>query len=199
MSTQTVTGLNSVEINVHNCSSGDTHYNWGYYTPAGSVEAVTDVSATGGALFDGVNNVSWKITTTADCSEANVFTTPWVDKYHDGVAAITPSLEILRNDSVTPYQNDEVWGEFSYQGETGSTRCLFVNDRMEYPPSLITTPADQANGIGLSDWAGESGTAWSGKLAPNAAITPAEIGFLRARVCVAQPSTVLYADPKIRT
>ena len=41
------------------------------------------------------------------------------------------------------------------------------------------------------------GTAWAGKLVLPSAITPQELGTLRARVCVAGGLTV-YVDPKIR-
>ncbi|MHB1098724.1 MAG: hypothetical protein ACYCZR_04140, partial [Burkholderiales bacterium] len=79
-----------------------------------------------------------------------------------------------------------------YQGTTGFTLGSFVNDRM----TLLGTPANQA--AGAATWTGGT-TPWSGKLAPNATITPAEIGNLSARICVGAPSITVYVDPQIRT
>ena len=83
-----------------------------------------------------------------------------------------------------------VWGEFSYQGTSGCRSSTIVNDRV----TLLGTPAAQATGMGTGSWTGESGTAWSGKLAPASSITPAEIGELRARVCVGLASATVYVD-----
>src|SRR5574340_885205 len=180
------------ELGLINCSSGDTHYNFAYYNPLGSIEAVTSIYADDGALYDGTNHVTWQITTTAYATFERPFVTPWIEKYHSGVAAITPFLEVLRDGSTTAYQDDEVWGEFSYQGTNGYPLSTAVQDRM----ALLGTPANQA--AGAATWTGGT-TPWSGKLAPAASITPAEIGMLRARVNVGAASITVYVDPKIRT
>lgn len=181
------------EVFVFNCSSGDEHYHFAHYSVLGQTVAVTSPYANDGALYDGTNHVTWKIITSAICSEYTPYISPWIDRYHSGSSAITPSLEILRDDSTTALQDNEVWGEFSYQGTTGFPLSVFVNDRM----ALLGAPANQAAGVGLAGWTGESGTAWSGKLV-SPSITPAEIGFLRARVSVGKPSATLYVDPTIR-
>ena len=65
--------------------------------------------------------------------------------------------------------------------------------------TLLGTPADQAESIKSgADWTGENAAAWFGKLDSGAAITPAEIGHIRARVCVGEPSITVYVDPQIR-
>lgn len=190
---ETQTSASAPEVFVFNCSSGDEHYHFAHYSALGQTAAVTSPYANDGALYDGTNHVTWKIVTSANCSEYSPYVSPWIDRYHSGVAAITPSVEILRDDSTTALQDNEVWGEFSYQGTTGFPLAVFTNDRM----ALLGTPTNQAAGVGLAGWTGESGTAWSGKLV-SPSITPAEIGFLRAKVAVGKPSTTVYVDPTIR-
>lgn len=187
---QTVTNRGGASVTMVNCSDGDEHYQFGYANALGELSISTAIYAD--ASYDGTNNYSWKIDTTANTTFYNPFVTPWIEVYHNGTSAITPALEILRNGSATAYQNDEVWVEFGYQGTTNGTKGVLVDDRM----TLAGTPANQDAGAGLSAWTGESGTAWSGKLV-SPSITPVEIGSLRARVNVGEPSITVYVNPKI--
>ena len=186
------------DITIRNCNSGDAHYSFAHYNYVGSTVVSTAIYANAApqATYDGTNGLSWVIASTANSTYHRPYVSPWIDVYHDGTSAITPSIEILRDGSATAYQDDEVWGEFSYQGTSGSTRATIVNDRK----GLLATAANQATGaLGAADWTGEGGTAWFGKLTPTATITPAEIGHLRGRVIVGEPSTTVYVDPQLRT
>jgi hypothetical protein len=188
-------GLAQTEVELFNCAYGDNHYQIGHHNNFGSTVVDTGIYANDGASYDGTNRCSWKIVTTANCSYYTPYVSPWIDCYHSGTSAITPSLEIVRSGSATAYQNDEVWGEFSYQGTSGSPLAVIVNDAM----ALLGTAADQTTGaLDASGWTGENATSWFGKLNPTSAITPAEIGHLRARVCVGEPSITVYIDPTIR-
>jgi len=182
------------ELYLYNCNAGDVHYFFGHYDPLGSCVAYTSIHANDGPTYDGATEFAWRIDTTARATLYNPYISPWVSTYHDGTSAITPRLEILRDGSSTAFDDDEVWGEFSYQGTSGYPISTIVNDRV----TLLGTPAAQATGMGTGSWTGESGTAWSGKLAPASSITPAEIGELRARVCVGLASATVYVDPQIR-
>lgn len=180
---------------LYNCASDDTHYALAHYNAIGETTVSTGIYANDGAVYDGTNRCSWKIVTTANCSYYTPYVSPWIDCYHSGTSAITPYLEILRSGSATAYQDDEVWGEFSYQGTSGSPLAIIVDDAM----ALLGTPADQTTGsLDASGWTGENATSWFGKLNPTSTITPAEIGHLRARVCVGEPSITVYIDPTIR-
>ena len=195
LNTQTNLNKSSAEVEVFNCSSGDTHYHFGHYNMLGSTVMETGIYANDGALYDGTNHVTWKIVTTGDCTFYHPYVSPWMEQYHSGTSAITPSLEIVRSGSATAYQNDEVWGEFSYQGTSGYPLAKFADDRM----AVLGTPANQDTGaLGAGDWTGENATSWFGKLV-SPSITPLEIGMLRARVCVGEPTTTVYVDPTIRT
>lgn len=193
LGTQSVTNKSAGSVALFNCASGDQHYQLGHFDSFGSTIVDTGIYANDGAQYDGTNRCSWKIVTTVNCSYYTPYVSPWIDCYHSGTSAITPSLEILRDGSTTPYQDDEVWSEFSYQGTSGSPLGITVSDRK----GLLASAADQAAGVGTSGWTGDTG-AWSGKLSPTASITPAEIGHLRARVCVGEPSITVYVCPTIR-
>lgn len=187
----TVVNRGQTTVWAFNCASGDTHYAMFHGDAFGYTEVSTTIYADDGAQYDGTNRCSWKITTReSNCSYYTPYVSPWIDKYHSGTSAISLSLECLRDGSTTLYQNDEVWGEFSYQGTSGSTKSTVVNDRM----ALLGTPDDQTS----------SSIAWTGGTTPgkfkleSGSVTPAEIGHLRARVVVGEPNITVYVDPQIR-
>lgn len=193
--TQAPANKGSNQVTLYNCSSTDQHYHLGHYDAFGSTVVDTGIYANDGASYDGTNRCSWKVVTTAHCSYYTPYVSPWIDCYHSGTSAITPSLEIVRSGSATAYQDDEVWGEFSYQGTSDFPLATIVSDRK----GLLASAADQTTGaLGDGDWTGENATSWFGKLNPTSAITPAEIGHLRARVCVGEPSITVYVCPTIR-
>lgn len=198
LATQTITNRSSATVELFNCDSGDNHYKFGYFDALGEVTAVTNITATDAAAinkYDGTNRCSWKIVTSANASYIAPFTTPWFETYHSGTSAITPSIEVLTDGSSTALKDDEIWGEWSYQGTTGFPIATLVNDRR----ALEAAAANQAtSSLGAGDWSGEGGTNWYGKLAPASTITPAEIGMLRARVCVGKASQTVYVDPTVR-
>lgn len=194
LATQTVGNLGGGTLYLYNCANGNTHYNFGHYNGFGQTESTVAIYANDGASYDGTNRCSWRITTTANCSYYTPYISPWFSKYNAVGSAISPSIEILRDGSTTAYNDNEVWGEWMYEGTTGSTQGTLVDDKM----IPLGTPAAQANGAGLSNWTGEGGTAWSGKLAPASSFTPQEIGDVSARVCVGVASSTVYADPTMR-
>lgn len=190
----TSSGPGHTEIWAYNCATGDTHYSLAHYNYWGNTTVVaTPYFTTGGALYDGTNHVTWKVTGT-NATEATPYCSPWIDKYQVA-ATVSPYLEILRNNESTTnaFKDDKVWGEFSYQGSSGYTNSTIVTDRNA---NWWYTNADQAAGAGLGSWTGEFGNCWSGKL-EGGSIVVYELGHLRARVCVAGAYTV-YVDPTIR-
>lgn len=188
----TSSGVGHSDLTMRNCASGDTHYNFSHYDYLGNTVASTAIYANDGAQYDGTNYCSWVVTGTGATTEAP-YVSPWILRYHSATASITPYLEILRDGSTTAYTDHEVWAEWVYQGTSGSPLGVHAADR----GGFLSTPANQAAGVGLSGWTGESGTAWSGKLDTGSAITPAEIGHIQARVVVGGAYAV-YVDPTIR-
>lgn len=178
------------DITLYNCASGDTHYFIGHADAMGSTECIATIYPTTNTTGD----VSWKITSTANASWATPYYTPWFDVYHSGTSAITPEIEILRDGSTTAYTNAEVWGDFSFQSNTGSPLSTIKSSRSE-PLASGTSLTD---GIGSGSWTNPPGTNKSSKIVAPSATTPAETGHLRARVCVGVASQTLYVDPTIR-
>lgn len=185
--------LSGLETFVFDSSSTDTHYHIAHYSFTGSTTVSTTIYANDGAEYNiAGDKCSWVVAGNANTSRANPYISPWIQAYNEATAAITPELEILRDGSATAFTDIEVWSEWSLKTAGGSPIATLYSD---YGGHLSTGTA-QGNGVGLSGWTGEAGTAWSGRLeCPS--VTPAEIGHVSARVVVAGNHTV-YADPQIR-
>jgi hypothetical protein len=190
IATQAALNRSTAEVYAFDCATGDTHGLIAYVNPLGAISSDTGIYFTSGAAAQ-----SWKITTTANASFYLPFVTPWLGYYNTGTSAITPYLEILRDGSATAYDDDEVWLDVAAKTTSGSTQATLYTSRM----TLLGSPAANAAGAGLGSWTGESGTAWSGKIALGSSITPAEAGHIQARIVVGQPSITVYADPQVRT
>ena len=191
---QSVNNQSAVEVELLDCSAGDEHYHHAYYNALGSMVVDTGIYANDGAKYDGTNGCSWKVITSAYASRANPFVTPWISKHHAGATAITPRVEVLRDGSATAFADDEVWIEVLAKTTAGASLSSKYSDRVAIGGAGTPQPA----GVGVAGWTGESGTAWSGKLEPLSAVTPAEIGDIAARICVGEPSVTVYVDPTIR-
>ena len=189
------TNVAQIEALFFNCSSGDTHYKLEHYDYKGTTVVDTGIYCNDGATYDGTNHFSWKITTTANANFYNPYISPWIELYHAGVSSITPYMEILRDGSTTPYTDAQAWEECGINNVSGSVLFSFLTDKA----ANLSTPVDQAAGIGTSGWTGKSGSAWSGKIDSGSAATPNEIGTLKTRIGVGAPSSTVYLDPKIRT
>lgn len=188
MASQTPANLSAAEVYVLDCASGDTHGLYGYHNALGSVVSDTGITFTAGASA----GQSWRIETTANASFHTPFRTPWISGYTASTSALTYRFEVLRDGSSTAYTDAEVWSEWAAKVTSGSTRATMYGDRC----GLVATPAAQAAGAGLGSWAGESGTAWSGKVDSGGTITPAEAGDISGRICVGAASATVYVHPE---
>jgi hypothetical protein len=201
LDTQTFGNLAGAEAYVMDCSSGDVHGLFGYHNALGSVVSDTAIyySTAPDSVQDGATakKQSWKITTTANCQRDAPFITPWIPFYNSATSAITPYIECLRDGNSTAYTNAEVRAEFALKTTSGSTKASFATDWA----GLLASGSAQADGAGTGSWTGESGTAKSFKCDSGSSVTPAEVGDISGRLCVAVASIsgTLYADPQIRT
>lgn len=198
MGVQAVTSKASAQVWVLDCHDGDTHGMFGYYDAFGSVGSITGTKLTASAAGQ-----SWEIVTTANCGFGTPFVTPWINWYNSGTSAITPKLELLRNNgTATAYNNAQVWGEFSVKDNAGFTNATIYTDRQALVDwAAGTSGAAQTAGVGTGSWTiGASNSPASFVVDSGASVTPDEVGDIRARVCVAIPSiSALYVDPFIRT
>jgi hypothetical protein len=190
LASQTVANRSGAEVWLFDCASDDTHMEFGYANALGTLTLDRSIYFTSGAAA-----LSWKIVTTANAGFYTPFFGPWINLYHTGTSAITPYLEILRDGSATAYEDNQVWADFSAKVISGRTIGTLSTDRM----TVLGTPANQDAGAGTGSWTGENATAWSGKLVAPASVTPAEIGYLKARPVVGAASITVYVDPQIRT
>ena len=191
--------LASTDIQILNCAydaAGTlTGRYWYHENFAGSTTISTSIYANDTPTFDGTSRVSWVVDGTAGATLANPYRSPWLKVYNGDVStAITPYLEVLRDGSSTPYTDEQVWVEFAYRGTADAALLTYVNDRRGWTDSAANQTASSK---GASDWTGEAGTAWFGKLAAPSAFTPQEKGYILARVNVAGDYTV-YVSPMIR-
>jgi hypothetical protein len=198
----TVPNLGGAHVYVYDSDSGDVHIDFGYYNALGYVVQELAYTATGGAEYDAAGSlVSWKIVPSAN-ADVHPFRTPWLSVYHAGTSAITPYVEILRVGSATAFTDTEVWSEWGYKKDSGSTKAEIVSDR----GPLAGTASAQADGMGKTSWNEGIGdpidsgdTAWSGKLSPTASITPAEVGDISVRIAARYAGGItVYVDPQIR-
>lgn len=186
--------LPSVDIYLFDCSASDNHYEFAHYNYFGRtlISAAIYLDTTEGASYNNAGAKHSWVVTSVNGTYQKPYVSPWIDVYNESTSAVTPRLEILRDGSTTAYNDDQVWGIFSYKGSSGYTNATVVNDRR----GLVASAAAQgSSSLGSSDWAGET-TPWYGKLEPASPITPAEIGHIRARVAVVG-TNVVYVNPKI--
>lgn len=180
---------------LRDCAAGDTHGNFEYHDAFGSVVLDRNTYFTAG-----VAGLSWKITTTSAASVVWPFRTPWIDLYNTGTSAITPYLEVLRNNgSAAAYKDNEVWSQFSVKNTSGSVLATLKSDR---EASFGGSGTAQAAGAGTGSWTiASSSSPYSLKCDSGSSVTPAESGEIRARLVVSVPSIAgtLFLDPQIRT
>ncbi|MBK9580344.1 MAG: hypothetical protein IPO40_25035 [Fibrobacteres bacterium] len=188
-----ITGTCGTEYFLYDCASSDTHYKFAHYHYLGSTTISTSIYANDGAEYNSSGDkTSWVVAGNANTSRGTPYYSPWISRYNEATAAVTPYIEILRDGSATAFTDIEVASEWMLKTVGGSPLATLYSD---YGGNLSTGTA-QGNGVGLSGWTGESGTAWSGKLqCPS--VTPAEIGHVSMRVIVYGNHTA-YADPAIR-
>lgn len=181
------------EVFLHDCAVGDVHYGFAHYSFLGFTEISTSIYVTNGAT-DGATNYSWYVSGSLNATFRSPYRSPYMHAFNSNIAtSITPRLEILREGSATAFNNDQVWSEWTYKDTSGSVAVNHISDRRA---SLAAAAAQTASALGAGDWTGEGGTAWFGKLDPTAAFTPAERGYVSARVCVGG-NHVVYVNPEI--
>lgn len=184
--------LAGFELTLYDCSTTDTHYQFAHYIYNGSTTISTSIYANDGAEYNIAGSKhSWIVAGNANTTRAYPYISPWFSRYNEGTSAITPSIEILRDGSTTAYTDIEVWGEFAAKTTSGFPISTIYNDYGGH----LSTGTNQDAGVGTSGWTGDTG-AWSGKLV-SPSMTPAEIGYISARVLVAG-NNVVYVDPTIR-
>ena len=170
-----------LEVLLTNCKAGSESGIHQYANALGSMKTNTTITHDG-------ESFSWKIDANSSASRAAPFRTPWIWGQVDTGASITPRFEILRNDSTSALTDAQVWCEQGAEVTASSPIKTFDSSEAAYSSS----GSNIATGAGLTAWAGESGTAWSGKV-DCGAITPTG-DELMMRLCVATTTPVYLAQ-----
>jgi len=141
---------------------------------------------------DGTTNISWKMISTANAAEFNAPTkSPPIYAWVDATGSTTFTVH-LNWDNATDLDNDEVWLEIEFLEASADTDSAFADDRMA---DVTATPAAQATST--EAWTGTSGFTNENKQQLDVVVTVNRVGPVIARVCLAKPSTTIYADPKL--
>lgn len=171
---------------MHNCRAGSVVHQLWVADYAGEIRENRTVVKSGGAN-DGAA-YSWKFVSSAACAYPSAYLeSPEFSKKNDSTSAITATVEIV-TDSATALTDGEIWLEVSYPGASGQT---IVTDAKA---SVLATAADQASSS--VDWT-TTGLSTPLKQKLSVTFTPADAGWLQAKVKLAKPSTTVYVDPML--
>jgi hypothetical protein len=187
--TQAHDNLSGIEATLTDCAVGDLHGIFEYHSALGAMVADFGLYRTASPA-----GCSWKVTTTANCSPVAPFETPWISKFIDTTAAITPWLEVLRKDSTTPYTDAQLWAEFAVKSNSGTVLPVFRSDKQSMS-NFGSAGASQPAGVGFAAWTAADSGDWSGKIDSGSSVTPAEPGDMLARAVFTVPSETVYIDP----
>lgn len=185
---------------MHNCDSGDTQYRLWVEDYAGSTKSETTIIRTGGAS-DGTTGLAWKMVTSANAEYPTIkLESPEIMQWNATLSSITATVEIVHDTNVaggqgagtgSRFQDDEIWLEVMYLGTTGFPLGTWIRDSKA---DVLATAADQADST--ETWT-TTGLTTPQKQKLSVTFTPAEIGYIVARVVVAKASKTIYVCPKI--
>lgn len=188
-----VTGANPSQggptVELINCDSGDTNYRYEFHGYPGSITPETTIVRTSGAS-DGTTTLAHKFVSSANSKLYFPLRGPWMSFWNETLGSVTLAIPVI-TDNVT-LTDAEAWLEVEHLGTSGFPLGLVTNDRAA---SILATPANQATD-GTSTWT-TTGLTTPVKQTLGLAVTPAEKGMIRARVCLAKASTTMYVDPKL--
>ncbi|WP_027167305.1 hypothetical protein [Mesorhizobium sp. WSM3224] len=166
--------------------SGGTNYKHGLIKYEGTQSVETTIVLTGGAN-DGTTSFSWKIVTTANCSEHFPFESLPIAIWNDTTgSSVTATVQGIWGGGAVP-NNDDIWCDVEYLGASGSPLASFVNDGKA---DILASNAAQDAGSGT--WGGSTT-----KFKLNVSFTPQQKGWILLRVKAAKASSTFYIDPKI--
>jgi hypothetical protein len=166
--------------------SGGTNYKHGLIKYEGTQSVETTIVLTGGAS-DGTTTISWKIVTTANCSEHFPFESLPIAIWNDTTgSSVTATVQGIWGGGAVP-NNDDIWCDVEYLGSSGSPLASFVNDGKA---DILASNAAQDAGSGT--WGGSTT-----KFKLNVSFTPQQKGWILFRVKAAKASSTFYIDPKI--
>ncbi len=147
---------------------------------------------TGGAKDPDGNAISWQM---VSASRAVEFTDPTksppIVKWVKTTGSKTFTVNCLW-DSAVDIQDDEVWLEIEYLSASADTDSDLASDRMA---DIQATPADQTTNAVA--WTISPSMTNANEFEVAVTVTVNRVGPVIAHVCLAKPSTTIFADPKL--
>ena len=188
ITTGSISGPAGGEAHVINSDSADTNYRYAKHVYQGVITQETTIVRTGGAT-NGTVSFSRKMVSSANSKFFSPLEGPWCYFENATLGAVTVAIETV-TDNVT-LTDAEAWIEVEHLGTTGFPLSVFERDRAA---DILATPANQTTSS--ETWT-TTGLATPVKQTLSESVTPAEIGWIRARVMLAKASTTVYFCPKI--
>lgn len=188
--TGTHPGPGGMVLKMHNVDNADTNYRFAEHSSEGSVVQETTIVRTGGAS-DGTTPLSWKMTAANPADNSGFWhplESPEIVQWNETTgSALTATVEFVW-DSTVNATNTQIWLETDCLATSGFPQGTRSTDRKA---DILAAAADQT----------DSTATWTttGLTDPNTqkletTCTPAEKGFIHARVYVSGP-LVAYVDP----
>lgn len=194
-------GLGSSVIELMACgtSTDDHNYQYAFIDGSGQINQNTGVYlTTGGASFTDTNGslvpVSLQEVSSANASKVFPLKTPWFNVEVPSTGSKTFSVKIAN--TVAALKDTEVWLELEYMADSANPMTTNVIDA---PVVSGTNSLDiLAAGTNRTDTA-EAWTGITGEITHTLSktVTVNQIGWARARVCLAKASTTIYVDPQV--
>ena len=189
VTTGSVTSPGAIQVQMVNCDSADTNYRYYFQDYTGTISQETTIVRTGGAN-DGTTTFSRKFVTTANSKFYSPLVGPWFRYWNDSTGSpITVSAEVV-TDNVT-LKDTEAWIEIEGLTTSGVPLGGFVSDAAA---DVLNAGTNQPTSS--ETWT-TTGLAVPVKQTLSTSITPAEKGWIRARVCLAKASSTVYVCPKV--
>ena len=187
-------------VRMHNCDSADTNYRLSVNSYRGDVNHETTIIRTGGAS-DGTTGLAWKMVSSAKAQYPSTkLESPEIMQWNSTLSSITATVEIVHDTNVaggqgagtgSRFQDDEIWLEVMYLGTSGFPLGTWIGD---CKADVLATAADQADSS--ETWT-TTGLTTPQKQKLSVTFTPAEIGYIVARVVMAKASKTIYVCPKM--
>jgi hypothetical protein len=163
-----------------------------YVTYFGRVDSSTVIYRSSGATIES-DVVSWLVTTTASCSEAAPFRSPWI---YGEVAAGSRTFDVYITNDTADFTDAQVWLHVEYLSTADEAIAAVATDQRA---TITTVEADQTDDT-ASTWFG-AGPAFTYKQRLRVSATVGESGQYRARVVCGvasiSGSRYFYVDPLV--
>jgi hypothetical protein len=185
LQTGTYSGPGGVILKMHNCDDGDTQHNFAEVSYSGEVTDETTIIRTGGGAQ------SHKMVSSANSKFWHPLTVEGAI-YNSTLSARTLTVEVIHSGvgagAGGDFTDAELWLEVIHQGTSGYPQgVLDVDDRVA---NILTAGTDQPNSS--ETWASSPATPVKQYL--QCSFTPAEVGYVHYKVCLATPSKTVYVD-----